>query len=58
MTGSILFTITPDNIDRVREALEKAENVKFPEKRQQLLKMLDERKEDDNPILVIYKLKK
>lgn len=58
ITGSILFTITPDNIDRVREALEKAENVKFPEKRQQLLKMLDERKEDDNPILVIYKLKK
>lgn len=57
-TGSILFKITPDNIDRVREALEKAENVKFPEKRQQLLKMLDERKEDDNPILVIYKLKK
>ena len=58
ITGSILFTITPDNIDRVRKALEKAENVKFPEKRQQLLKMLDERKEDDNPILVIYKLKK
>ena len=58
MTGSILFTITPDNIDRVRKALEKTENVKFPEKRQQLLKMLDERKEDDNPILVIYKLKK
>ena len=58
ITGSILFTITPDNIDRVREALEKAENVKFPEKRQQLLKMLDERKEDDTPILVIYKLKK
>ena len=56
--GSILFEINPDNIDRVREALEKAENVKFPEKRQQLLKMLDERKEDDNPILVIYKLKK
>lgn len=57
-TGSILFEITPDNIDRVRKVLEKAENVKFPEKRQQLLKMLDERKEDDNPILVIYKLKK
>lgn len=57
-TGSILFEINPNNIDRVREALEKAENIKFPEKRQQLLKMLDERKEDDNPILVIYKLKK
>lgn len=57
-TGSILFKITPDNIDHIREALEKAENVKFPEKRQQLLKMLDKRKEDDNPILVIYKLKK
>ena len=57
-SGSILFEINPDNIDGVREALEKAENVKFPEKRQQLLKMLDERKEDDNPILVIYKLKK
>ena len=57
-SGSILFEINPNNIDRVREALEKAENVKFPEKRQQLLKMLDERKEDDNPILVIYKLKK
>ena len=56
--GSIVFVITPDNIDRVREDLGKAENVKFPEKRQQLLKMLDERKEDDNPILVIYKLKK
>ena len=56
--GSIVFEINPNNIDRVREALEKAENIKFPEKRQQLLKMLDERKEDDNPILVIYKLKK
>ena len=49
--------ITPDNIDRAREALEKSENVKFPEKRQQLLKLLDSRQEDDNPILAIYKLK-
>jgi len=57
-TGSFVFEITPNNIDRVREVLEKAQDVKFPEKRQQLLKMLDERKEDDNPILVIYKLKK
>ena len=57
--GSImLITITCDNIEKNRDALEKAENVKFPEKRQQLLKMLDERKDDDNPILVIYKLKK
>ncbi len=56
--GNILFTITPDNIDAAREALKKAENVKFPEKRQKLLKMMDDRKEDDNPILVIYKLKK
>lgn len=57
-SNSILFRITPDNIDRVHETLKKAENVKYPEKRQQLLKMLDERKEDENPILVIYKLKK
>lgn len=57
-SGSFIYTITPGNIDKTREALKKAENVKFPEKRQQLLKMLDERKDDDNPILVIYKLKK
>lgn len=55
--GSFVFMITPDNIDRAREALEKSENVKFPEKRQQLLKLLDSRQEDDNPILAIYKLK-
>ena len=57
--GSIMrIDITSDNLEKNRDALEKAENVKFPEKRQQLLKMLDERKDDDNPILVIYKLKK
>ncbi len=57
-TGNFIFTITPDNIDYVRASLEKAKNVKFPEKRQQLLKMLGDREEDDNPILVIYKLKR
>ena len=31
--------------------------VKFPEKKAELMRLLDEMGEDDNPIIAIYKLK-
>ena len=40
------------------KVLNESTDVKFPEKRQQLLKLLEEMGEEDNQILVIYKLKK
>ena len=43
-----------DNINVLKES----QDVKFPEKRQQLLKLLEEMGEEDNQILAIYKLKK
>ena len=39
------------------KVLNESTDVKFPEKRQQLLKLLEEMGEEDNQILVIYKLK-
>jgi len=40
------------------KVLKESQEVKFPEKRQQLLKLLEEMGEEDNQILAIYKLKK
>jgi len=50
------FVITPDNLDQVRRNVAEAK-VKFPEKQAELLKLLDEMGEDDNPIIAFYKLK-
>ena len=49
--------ITQDNMDEIRKIVSESTNVKFPEKRQQLLDMIDSMGPDDNPILAIYKLK-
>ena len=49
--------ITQDNRDEIRKIVSESTNVKFPEKRQQLLDMIDSMGPDDNPILAIYKLK-
>ena len=50
------FAITPDNLDQVRRNVAEAK-IKFPEKQAELLKLLDEMGEDDNPIIAFYKLK-
>ena len=49
--------ITPDNADEIKKIVTESTNVKFPEKRQQLLELIDSLGPDDNPILAIYKLK-
>ena len=49
--------ITQDNMDEIRKIVSESTNVKFPEKRQQLLELIDSMGPDDNPILAIYKLK-
>lgn len=49
--------ITQDNRDEIRKIVSESTNVKFPEKRQQLLELIDSMGPDDNPILAIYKLK-
>ena len=49
--------ITQDNMDEIRKIVSESTNVKFPEKRQQLLDIIDSMGPDDNPILAIYKLK-
>ena len=54
--NSFYFKITPDNLDQVRRNVAEAK-VKFPEKQAELLKLLDEMGEDDNPIIAFYKLK-
>lgn len=58
MQVKIVFTlkITLDNLDQVRRNVTEAK-VKFPEKQAELLKLLDEMGEDDNPIIAFYKLK-
>ena len=43
---------TPINIDCINKM-----KVKFPEKRKALIKMINESKENDNPILMIFHLK-
>ena len=52
----LYFAITLDNLDQVRRNVAEAK-VKFPEKQAELLKLLDEMGEDDNPIIAFYKLK-
>lgn len=54
--NSFYFKITLDNLDQVRRNVTEAK-VKFPEKQAELLKLLDEMGEDDNPIIAFYKLK-
>ena len=49
--------ISQDNLDAWSVDKLKSKTVKFPEKQQQLIKMLEEYGEDDNPIIVLYKLK-
>lgn len=53
----IVIYITPDNADEIKKIVTESTNVKFPEKRQQLLELIDSMGPDDNPILAIYKLK-
>ena len=53
----IVIYITPDNADEIKKIVTESTNVKFPEKRQQLLELIDSLGPDDNPILAIYKLK-
>ena len=53
----IVIYITPDNADEIKKIVSESTNVKFPEKRQQLLELIDSLGPDDNPILAIYKLK-
>lgn len=53
----IVIFITPDNADEIKKIVTESTNVKFPEKRQQLLELIDSMGPDDNPILAIYKLK-
>lgn len=49
--------ISQDNLDDWSPEKLKSASVKFPEKRGQLVKLLEEYGEDDNPIIVLYKLK-
>ena len=44
-------------VDEIKKIVTESTNVKFPEKRQQLLELIDSMGPDDNPILAIYKLK-
>ena len=56
--GKYIYTyISQDNLDAWSVDKLKSKTVKFPEKQQQLIKMLEEYGEDDNPIIVLYKLK-
>ena len=43
--------------NEIKKIVTESTNVKFPEKRQQLLDLIDSMGPDDNPILAIYKLK-
>ena len=42
--------------DKLKATIKDAK-VKFPEKKAELMRLLDEMGEDDNPIIAIYKLK-
>lgn len=55
--GEYIYSIIyQDNTDWSISKL-KEKDVKFPEKREEIIKLLNEFGEDDNPILVLYKLK-
>jgi hypothetical protein len=43
-------------VDKLKATIKDAK-VKFPEKKVELMRLLDEMGEDDNPIIAIYKLK-
>lgn len=56
--GKYIFNIiNQGNLDNWPLEKLKSASVKFPEKRDQLVKLLEEYGEDDNPIIVLYKLK-
>ena len=56
--SSIVNMISASGKEDYIKVLKESQEVKFPEKRQQLLKWLEEMGEEDNQILAIYKLKK
>ena len=56
--SSIVVMISATGKEDNIKVLKESQDVKFPEKRQQLLKLLEEMGEEDNQILAIYKLKK
>lgn len=56
--SSIVVMISATGKEDYIKVLKESQDVKFPEKRQQLLKLLEEMGEEDNQILAIYKLKK
>ena len=56
--SSIVNMISASGKEDYIKVLKESQDVKFPEKRQQLLKLLEEMGEEDNQILAIYKLKK
>ena len=56
--SSIMVMISSTEKEEYIKVLKESQEVKFPEKRQQLLKLLEEMGEEDNQILAIYKLKK
>ena len=56
--SSIMVMISSTEKEDYIKVLNESTDVKFPEKRQQLLKLLEEMGEEDNQILAIYKLKK
>ena len=56
--SSIMIMISSTEKEDYIKVLNESTDVKFPEKRQQLLKLLEEMGEEDNQILAIYKLKK
>ena len=56
--SSIVVMISATGKEDYIKVLKESQEVKFPEKRQQLLKLLEEMGEEDNQILAIYKLKK
>ena len=55
--SSIMVMISSTEKEDYIKVLNESTDVKFPEKRQQLLKLLEEMGEEDNQILAIYKLK-
>ena len=56
--SSVMVMISSTEKEDYIKVLNETTDVKFPEKRQQLLKLLEEMGEEDNQILAIYKLKK
>ena len=56
--SSIVQMFSASGKEEYIKVLKESQEVKFPEKRQQLLKLLEEMGEEDNQILAIYKLKK